>query len=43
MHIFGRFQFVNEAQPNNLTLMMNAKVQDTGETSINLACVEEIQ
>ena len=33
----GSYQFVNEARPNNMTLMMTAKVQDTGEASIDLA------
>ena len=36
----GRYQFVNEARPNDTTLM-TAKVQDAGEASIDLACVEE--
>ena len=31
----------NEARPNDATLMTTAKVQDTREASIDLACVEE--
>ena len=33
----GRYQFVNEARPNDTTLM-TAKVQDAGEASIDLTC-----
>ena len=41
MLILWTLHFVNEARLNNATLMMTAKVQDTGEASIDLVCVEE--